>query len=65
MNKGQVEKNAKMGSSDQQKLIEPGKALERFEKIRKVLHSRREHFDKKMNEIDNLESSEYILEDCK
>lgn len=37
MNKGVNEKNAKMGSADEQKLIEPGKALERFERIKKVL----------------------------
>lgn len=59
------EKSAKMGSSDPQKILEPGKALERFENIKRMLKTRRVEMDSNAHEIDNLEKSEQVLEECR
>lgn len=59
-----AEKNAKLGTSEIQKLVEQGKSQERFEDIKKILQDRRSLFEKVSYEIDNLENSEKVLNSC-
>jgi hypothetical protein len=59
------EKIAKMGTNEPQKLVEPGKAQDRFDSVKDMLQERRMQIEMTTHQIDNLEKTEEIFERCK